>query len=137
MAFFHKIVWCTPYVRTVQYMYGSYHCILLVRFLTKIVKYIVSPIYKFLKWNCWHFLWNEMIFHHSSFIISSLWVKWNDISSLVFRFISWLVTRLRLVTRHEMKLKTREEMSFHYTQSDEITQDSWWNIISLHEKCQQ
>ena len=106
-------------------MYGSYHCILRVRFLTKIVKYIVSPIYKFLKWNCWHFLWNEMIFQllvfryfitlrneMTSFLHSSF-VSFHD---------SWL--GYRLVTCHEMKLKTREEMmSFHSTK--------WWNNSRL------
>ena len=67
--------------------------------------------------------WNDIsitrlsLFHHFE--------EWNDIiSSLVFRFISWLMTRLRLVTCHEMKLKTREEMmSFHSTK--------WWNNSRL------
>ena len=67
-----------------------------------------------------HFGCNEMTFLHESWV--SFHDKWRGGSR---------------VTSHEMKRKTSEEMSFHFTQSDEITKDEWWNIISFHKKCQQ
>ena len=78
--------------------------------------------------------WNEIAdifcemkwyFYYSSFVISSLF--WNKMtsflhSSFVSFHDSWL--GYRLVTCHEMKLKTREEMmSFHSTK--------WWNNSRL------
>ena len=59
---------------------------------------IVSPIYKFLKWNCWKFWSWEMKYHHSSVVESkSFHHSWLGFaSSLVMKWF-WFNSRLVMI----------------------------------------